>query len=130
MFCHRTVPHHKTETLSVINPCYLSISHLFIPTFHTAFICGVTNAIDITILQKKIVKISARIGYNGRCRSLFINFKILNLPSLFIITQVSENVINGNIHNHDTMTAKLIHVPSYRLLKDNKNFISISLKEY
>jgi len=76
------------------------------------------NAKKVFRLQKRILRIMAGCGMRDSCRTLFVEQKILTLPSLYIyqlITFVNRNeelyVPNTKIHNHNTRQYKNLHQP-------------------
>lgn len=80
-----------------------------------------TGAKRLFILQKRAVRYLARasrnpcakIFYKDSCKALFINFKIMTLPCLYIFNTIlffvnnstlENNVTNSAIHTYDTRT--------------------------
>ena len=81
-----------------------------------------TNTIRVSRLQKRILRIITGCGRRDSCRKLFVELKILTLPSLYIyqlIMFVSKNnelyVTNDAIHNYNTRQNKNLHQPAANL---------------
>jgi hypothetical protein len=80
------------------------------------------NTIRVFRLQKRILTIMSGCGRRDSCRKLFVEQKILTLPSLYIyqlIMFVKKNnelyVTNDTIHNHNTRQNKNLHQPEANL---------------
>lgn len=63
-------------------------------------------------LQRRAVRLIAGLGYREECRGTFAQFRILTLPSVFILENLlymkrnlSNYVANGDVHEHDTRRA-------------------------
>jgi Reverse transcriptase (RNA-dependent DNA polymerase) len=91
---------------------------------------GTTQTKRLFVLQKRALRYMARastdpcadIFYKDSCRKLFINFKVLTMPCLYIYYTIlyclENNYLshtNESIHNYDTRAKTDVRVESHRL---------------
>lgn len=73
-------------------------------------------------LQRRAVRVVAGIGWRTPCRDIFIKYKILTLPCLFMLeclkytrSNMSKFSIQSDIHNYETRNEGNVLVPYHRL---------------
>jgi hypothetical protein len=88
-------------------------------------------------LQKKIIRIMAGCRYRDSCRELFINLKILPLPSqyilsllMFMIRNRSQFLVNSEIHHINTRQHTNFHTPSVIVAKYQKGVYYLGMKVF
>ena len=111
-------PYLSQQILKVV---YYSYFHS-IMSYGIIFWGHTTNTIRVFRLQKRILRIMTGCGRRDSCRKLFVELKILTLPSLYIyqlIMFVNKNnelyVTNDAIHNYSTRQNKNLHQPAANL---------------
>lgn len=118
----------------------VTLKTAYFSLFHSVISYGVliwgnsAHAIKIFRLQKRAIRIIAKVGYREHCRPLFKNLKIMPLPSLYVYVVILEIHKNkskypshSDIHGHDTRFSSLLRPPRYRLTVSQKNSLNISL---
>ena len=82
----------------------------------------------IFTLQKQAIRVMLGLGFNESCTNAFKNYKILTVPSIFIL-QCSLFVkkhphyfpLNSAIHKYNTRQAGSVHIPRDNLCLNNSN---------
>ena len=84
------------------------------------------DSTKILRLQKKIIRIMTGCRNTHSCRKLFINLKILPLPSqyvlsllLFMLRNKNQFLVNSEIHHIDTRQHVNFHQPSVNFFQFN-----------
>jgi len=103
---------------------------IYYSDFHSVMTYGLLfwgnspDSIKIFMLQKKIIRIMTGCRYKDSCRKLFINFKILPLPSqyilsllMFMIRNRSQFLANSEICHINTRQHANFHQPSVNVAK-------------
>lgn len=93
-----------------------------------------STAINIFRMQKKAVRIMAKVSYLEHCRPLFKQFGIMPLPSLYIFNTLIEIHSRyesiekqSDVHEYDTRHANNIRMKKFRLTKSQKNTLNYQL---
>lgn len=107
---------------------------------HSSLIYGVilwgnsSTAIRVFRLQKKVIRIIAKVGPTEHCKPLFKKFKIMPLPSIYIfysLLEIHSNYCryntNSSFHNYPTRSANLIRIPRFRLQRSSHNSLDVNL---
>lgn len=81
---------------------------------------SVGNLQRVLVLQKKAVRVMAKLGFRDSCRNAFKELRILTVVSLFILeTTMFARSINvekrGNVHHYGTRNANSFDLPAHRL---------------
>jgi Reverse transcriptase (RNA-dependent DNA polymerase) len=113
--------------LSALRPTYFSLFHSRIG-YGTALWGNSTDATSIFRLQKKALRIMAGAGFRQPCKPLFISFKVMSLPSLYLFSVLisihSQSTVitkQSDIHDHHTRLANNLRTGRYRLEKSKRN---------
>jgi len=95
------------------------------------------DSIKIFRLQKKIIRIMAGCSYRDSCRKLFMNLKILPLPSqyilsllMFMIINRSQFLVNSEMHHINTRQHVNFHKPSVNVAKYQKGVYYLGVKVF
>lgn len=87
------------------------------------------------ILQKKAIRIICSAPFLASCRPLFIQLRVLTLPSLFVFFAISyvydhkqEFKINSDVHQHDTRNKNKLRLQSYHFSSSQKNWRFITTR--
>ena len=119
------------------------ILKIYYALFHCHLLYGIrlwgncTRKNEIFILQKKAIRIISGSDVREHCKPLFVNLKIMTLPSiyiyaclLFIKQNESAFPIRKYYHEYSTRFCKNIHMPLTRLDVTKKSFLRNSIKFY
>jgi len=95
------------------------------------------DSIKILRLQKKIIRIMTGCRNTHSCRKLFINLKILPLPSqyilsllLFMLRNKYQFLVNSEIHHSDTRQRLNFHQPSVNVTKCQQGVYYLGVKVF
>lgn len=108
-------------SLVLLKTAYYSIFHSHISYAILAWGHS-SGASRLFAVQRKAVRLLAKLGYRDDCREAFVSLKILTLPSLYILECLmfaKRNITlqsHEEIHDHNTRKKKNL-VPLYRRLK-------------
>jgi hypothetical protein len=111
--------------------------------FHSLMSYGIifwgqsTNSIRVFRLQKRIIRIMMGCNIRDSCRKLFINLKILPLPSqyilgllLFVVKNRELFSTNNELHPFGTRQHQNLHQPSANLTKYQSGGYYMGIKLY
>ena len=108
---------------NALRTAYFAICHSHLS--YATLVCGrTTDSSRIFALQRRAVRIVARLGYRDDCVQAFKSLDILTLPSIYIyqsLVYVKSNLKhfekNSDFHNHNTRGGADLRIPYYRLEK-------------
>lgn len=118
--------------------------HLLLTTYHALFhshlsygvlLWGISSqSIRVFRLQKRAIRLIENAGFTDHCKPLFVKFKILPIPSLYIFHTLLEIHKNKNLyqlqselHNYSTRSGELLRAPRYRLAISARNSLNFNL---
>lgn len=120
----------------VSNTCTLITTYYAF--IHSQLTYGITlwgnssSAIHVFRLQKKAIRIIANVTAREHCRTLFIKFGIMSLPSAYIyhtLLDIQKNINNFNTvsenHSYNTRHGHFLRTPNYRLTKTKRNSLNL-----
>lgn len=123
----------KCLNLEVLRMAYFSLFHSHI-TYGILLWGNSSHAIKIFILQKKLVRIISDVSMREHCKPLFVNLKIMSLPSLFIYYTVLEIHKNrhkfttpSQLHSYPTRRNEDLYLTRFRLNKSKKCSLNLNL---
>jgi len=133
-YAMRTIkPFVTANTLKMI---YYSYFHS-VMTYGLLFWGNSPDSIKIFRLQKKIIRIMMGCRNTESCKKLFLNLKILPLPSqyilsllLFVIRNKNQFPVNSTIHHFDTRQHANFHQPSVNVTKFQKGVSNLGTKVF
>ena len=133
-YAMRTIkPYVAANTLKTI---YYSYFHS-IMTYGLLFWGNSPDSIKIFRLQKKIIRIMMGCKNTESCKKLFLNLKILPLPSqyilsllLFVIRNKNQFPVNSTIYHFDTRQHENFHQPSVNVTKFQKGVSNLGAKVF
>lgn len=104
-------------------------------SYGVAFWGSSSAAEGVFVAQKRIVRCLANIRSTDSCRPFFNKFKLLTLPSIFILETLclffrNRNNIprNSDIHSYNTRTSTLFRVPLSRLNLTKRGPVPLGIK--
>lgn len=95
---------------------------------------GSSDSIVVFRLQKWALRTIARVDRRTHCRPFFIQFRILTVPSLYILHSLAEVhrvadsfTRQSEVHDHGTRSSHLIRTRRFRLDKSTRNSLDLGL---
>lgn len=120
---------------NMLKTIYFGLFHSLI-SYGTVLWGDSVNSVKIFKLQKRAIRILGGVGYNEHCQPLFKKLRILPLPCIYILQNLTEihskrqsipKVSSLHHHNTRSATADDLLVPRYRLVKSEKNSLNYKL---
>lgn len=113
---------------------------IYFALFHSHLNYGVSlwanssHAHRAFLLQKKAIRIVANAGFNEHCKPLFIKYKIMTLPSMYIYASLIEIhsvkdqlIVHSDVHSYNTRGSDKLIIPKYKFTTSKNNSRNISL---
>ena len=125
----------ESVSVSMLRTAYFSLfhSHLsycLIAWGHSAIVRRIFG------IQRRAIRVLAKLGYRDDCREAYVDFNILTLPSLYIyecLKYITANINsmqrNNDVHAHATRNSTNLRQPHLRLSRSRNgtNYYGIQL---
>jgi hypothetical protein len=90
---------------------------------------------DVLLIQKKVVRIMAKVNAREHCRPIFVSLRILTVINLYIYNamlhsfkNLNKHAVRGDVHNFNTRHRQRIDIPYVRLEKTKASYEIVGLK--